>query len=359
MKFKVTLLPGDGIGTEVIDAAAVVLSAVERKYGHDFGLNKMPIGGSAIDLTGVPLPDETRKECLSSDAVLLGAVGGGKWDSLQSHMRPERGILSLRTEMKLFASLCPVVLHSYSKIKTGAIKPELTVNGVDIMLVRELSGGMYFGDHGYRDGALGQEAFDSEVYSINEIERVTKIAFELAATRRKHVTSVDRADLLTTGKLWKATVERVGKNYDGIKLDRMLVNHCAYKLIAAPTEFDVIVTSNIFGAILSSELAALCGSTGMIPSGEIGVGKAGLYEPIHGSAQDIAGKDLANPIGAILSAAMMLSMSLELETEAMAVDKAVRKALEKGLRTHDIAGGKKYVSCSRMAEEISMNILNG
>ncbi len=357
MNFNVTLLPGDGVGPEVIDSAVAVLHAVERRFGHDFHMHPMPIGGNAIDVTGVPLPPETLTACNKSDAVLLGAVGGPKWNDLKAHMRPEKGLLSLRAGMKLFANLRPAVLYD-ELISTSPLRPDLAKKGVDIMIVRELTGGIYFGDRGYRDGALGQEAYDTEVYSINEVERIAKIAFELAMTRKKRITSVDKSNVLETSRLWRATVDRVAKGYPEVKVEHMLVDNCAMQLVKNPSQFDLILTSNMFGDILSDEAAAITGSIGMLPSSSLGAGNIGLYEPIHGSAPDIAGKDEVNPIATILAAAMMLSTSLKLVKEATAVDYAVKKALAKGLRTKDIASGKKHVTCSRMTEEIVINILN-
>lgn len=357
MKCKITILRGDGIGPEISDAAIAVLGAVESKFGHSFDVRPMPIGGDAIDMTGVPLPEETVTECKKSDAVLLGAVGGPKWEDLKQHMRPERSVLSLRSALGLYVGLSPLVTYD-SLIQAGALRQDIAKKGANIMLVREMLGGIYYGEHGYRDGAEGQEAFDSEVYSINEIERIATVAFELAATRSKHVTSVDKADILSTGKLWRATVDRIAKRYPDIKVDHMLVGNCANELITSPYKFDVILTSNMFGDILSTEFAAIAGSIGMLPSCSIGGGKTGLYSPVHGAAADIAGKDEANPIAMILSSAMMLSTSLGLVNEAAAVDNAVKHVLNKGLRTKDIACGKKSISCSRMGEEIALAVLN-
>ncbi|MBD5131840.1 MAG: 3-isopropylmalate dehydrogenase [Clostridiales bacterium] len=356
MNFKITLLPGDGIGPEVIDAAATVLGAVGQKYGHDFKMTSMPIGGAAIDQTGVPLPNETLEECNSSDAVLLGAVGGAQWDDLKPHLRPERGLLGLRAGLKLFAMLCPIVSHE-TLASSSALKPATLKKGVDIMLVREISGGTYYGEHGYRDGVFGQEAFDSEVYSISEVERVAKIAFELAAARKKKLVSVDHADLLTTGKLWRATVEKTAKSYPDVKTRSLLISDCTGRMLTHPDEYDVVLSSNVYGGILAGAFAAVSGSIGMLPSAGVGAG-INLYEPVHGAAHDIAGKNIANPIGAILSVAMMLSMSFELGKEAAAVDKAVQRVLSRGIRTRDIAKGKKFVSCSKLAEEIALAIID-
>lgn len=358
MNYNITLLPGDGIGPEVIDSAVAVLNAVERKFGHDFHLHTMPIGGSAIDLTGVPLPEETLNDCKAADAALIGAVGGEKWDGLKPHMRPEKGPPALRFGLGLFAGLCPAVVYG-ELAGSSALSEKKVKRGANIMLVREMTGGIFFGERGYRDGALGQEAYDTEVYSINEVERIAKLAFELAMTKNKHVTSVDKANALASGKLWRATVERVAKGYPEVKLDNMLIGNCAMRILTDPSDFDVILTSNLFGDILSTELAAIPGSVGMMPSGSIGNGKKGLYGAIHGSAPDLVGKDEVNPIATILSAAMMLSSSLGLIKEAAAVENAVKRALAKGLRTKDIAGGKKHVSCSRMTEEIALAVLYG
>lgn len=358
MDFNVTLLPGDGVGPEIIDAAAAVLGAIEHKYGHDFHMHSKNIGGAAIDTTGVPLPEETLADCKAADAVLLGAVGGPKWDSLKPHLRPERGLLTLRSGMGLFANIRPAVLHE-ELASSSPLRPDIAKQGVNIMMVRELTGGIYFGERGYRDGAMGQEAYDTEVYSINEIERIAKIAFELAKTRGKKVTSVDKANVLETSRLWRATVERVAAGYPDVRLENMLVDNCAMQLVKNPSRFDVVLTSNMFGDILSDEAAAVTGSIGMLPSSSLGAGGAALYEPIHGSAPDIAGKDEVNPIGTILAAAMMLSQSLKLEAEALAVENAVHKVLAKGLRTKDLAvGSKKPVSCSRITEEIVFAVLN-
>lgn len=357
MDFKITLLPGDGVGPEVIDSAVAVLQAIERKFGHNFHMRPMPIGGAAIDLTGVPLPPETLQACNKSNAVLLGAVGGPKWSNLKPHMRPEKGLLSLRAGMKLFANLRPAVMYD-ELVSASPLRPDIAKKGMDIMFVRELAGGIYYGDRGYRDGMLGQEAYDTEVYSINEVERIAKFAFELAMTRNKRLTSVDKSNVLETGRLWHAAVNRIAKQYPQVEVEHVLVDNCATRLITDPSRFDLILTNNLFGDILSSQAATVTGSIGLVPSGSIGAGNAGLYEPVHGAANDIAGKDEANPIGAILSAAMMLSTSLKLVKEAMTVDNAVKKVLGKGMRTKDIAFGKKSVSCSRITEEIVIAIHN-
>ncbi len=358
MNFNITLLPGDGVGPEIIDSAAAVLSAVETKFNHKFNMHRCDIGGVAIDKTGVPLPKETLDDCKAADAVLLGAVGGPKWDGLKPHLRPEKGLLSLRSGLGLFANLRPAVLYD-ELLTSSPLRHDIAKKGIDIMMVRELTGGIYFGERGYRDGALGQEAYDTEVYSINEIERIAKLAFDLAMTRGKKVTSVDKANVLETSRLWRATVDRIAKGYPEVTVEHMLVDNCAMQLVRNPSRFDIILTSNMFGDILSDEAAAITGSIGMLPSSSLGAGNKGLYEPIHGSAPDIAGKDEVNPIATILAAAMMLSTSLKLYDEAMTIESAVHKVLSKGFRTADIATGlKKPVTCTRMTEEIALAILN-
>lgn len=357
MDFNITILPGDGVGPEITDAAVAVLGAVQKKFGHNFNMHRMLIGGAAIDETGVPLPKETLDDCKAADAVLLGAVGGPKWDSVKAHLRPEKGLLSLRSGLGLFANLRPAVLYE-ELCQSSPLRADIAKKGVDIMMVRELTGGIYFGERGYRDGEWGQEAYDTERYSISEIERIAKIAFELAMTRGKKITSVDKANVLETSRLWRATVERVAAGYPEVKLENMLVDNCAMQIVRDPSQFDVILTSNLFGDILSDEAAAITGSIGMLPSSSIGAGGAGLYEPIHGSAPDIAGTDEVNPIATILATAMMLSTSLKLFDEAMAIENAVHKVLAKGFRTKDIAMGKKHVSCSRITEEIALAVLN-
>ncbi len=357
MDFNITLLPGDGVGPEIIDSAIAVLNAIEQKFGHNFHMHTMPIGGYAIDTTGVPLPKDTLDACIKSDAVLLGAVGGPKWEGLKAHLRPEKGLLALRSGMGCFANLRPAVLYE-ELVQSSPLRPDIAKTGVDIMMVRELTGGIYFGERGYRDGEYGQEAYDTEVYSISEVERIAKIAFEIAMTRTKRLTSVDKANVLETSRLWRATVDRMKTEYPEVTVEHMLVDNCAMQLVKNPSRFDVILTSNMFGDILSDEAAAITGSIGMLPSSSLGAGSNGLYEPIHGSAPDIAGKDEVNPIATILATAMMLSTSLKLYNEAMAVENAVHKVLAKGLRTKDIACGRRHVGCARMTEEITLSILN-
>ncbi|MCH5162446.1 MAG: 3-isopropylmalate dehydrogenase [Clostridiales bacterium] len=357
MEYDITMLPGDGVGPEVMNAASTVLSAIESKFGHKFNLNKMPFGGAALDKVGVPLPEETLEVCKSSDAVIRGPVGGPKWDNFKPHLRPEHGLWELRSGLGLFANLKPVQLYS-EMINSCPLNHDIAKKGIDILMIREISGGVYFGAHGFRDGALGQEAFDTTVYSISEIERIAEVAFEVARTRRKRVTSVDMSSILDTGKLWRATFERVAKRYPDVKLQPILLLDCISRLLKDPSQFDVIVTGNLFGRILSEQASAMVGSGQMLPSHSLGTGKVRLYGPIHGALHTIAGKDEVNPISMILATAMMLSNSLQLINEAYAIETAVHKVLAKGLRTADIAGDKKSVSCSRMTEEIALTILN-
>lgn len=356
---KIAVLAGDGIGPEITTAAIGVLDTVAMKFGHKFEYSFPLIGGAAIDTEGAPLPQATIDECKKSDAVLLGAVGGPKWDSLAGHLRPEKGLLGIRSALGLYANVRPAVL--YDELKSASpLKNEVLKNGLDIMVVRELTGGIYFGTRGYRNGNLGREAFDTEAYSVKEVERVAHIAFQIASGRRKKVTSVDKANVLESSRLWRAAVARVAKDYPDVELNNMYVDNAAMQLVKDPSQFDVILTSNMFGDILSDEAAMLTGSIGLLPSSSVGDGKLGLYEPIHGSAPDIAGKDIANPIATILASAMMLSGSLGLYAETECVENAVKKALAKGYRTADIAtAGSKKVSCSKMGEIIALNVLNG
>ncbi|MCI8413824.1 MAG: 3-isopropylmalate dehydrogenase [Clostridia bacterium] len=358
MECKIAVIRGDGIGPEIIDAAIGCLDAVARRFGHTFRYSFPPMGGAAIDATGVPLPQETIDDCLRSDAVLLGAVGGPKWDNLAGHLRPEKGLLNLRSALGLYANVRPAVL--YDQLRAGSpLKPAIAKKGVNIMVVRELTGGIYFGPRGYRDGKNGQEAYDTEVYSIAEIERVAKIAFDIAMGRRKKVTSIDKSNVLETGRLWRATVNKVAKSYPDVRVEHMLVDNCAMQLVKEPSQFDVMLCPNMFGDILTDEAAMITGSIGLLPSSSLGATKLGLYEPIHGSAPDIAGQDIANPIATILAAAMMLSSSFSLIQETTAVERAVNVILDKGYRTLDISEtGNKKVSCSKMGELIALEILN-
>lgn len=330
MKALVAVLPGDGIGPEVIGQAVRVLQAVAARFGHSFELREAPFGGCAIDATGKPLPDNTRALCLSSDAVLLGAVGGPKWD--KGGPRPEQGLLGLRKELNVFANLRPVV--AWPKLAhASTLRPEVLA-GVDMMIVRELTGGIYFGEK-RREGA---SATDVCTYSTAEIERVVRVAGRIARGRKKRLMQVDKANVLETSRLWREVSTRVHKEEFGdVEFSHQLVDSCAMLLVRDPARFDVVVTENLFGDILSDEAAMIAGSIGMLPSASLGEGRRGLYEPIHGSAPDIAGKGVANPYGTILSAAMLLRLSLGLEDEAAAVEAAVSAAIDRGVLTGDLA----------------------
>ena len=332
MKARITVLGGDGIGPEVTDAAVRVLEAVARRSGHEFEFVPALIGGAAIDATGSPLPPRTIDACRSCDAVLLGAVGGPKWSDPSARVRPEQGLLELRRTLGVYANLRPVKTLE-SALDASPLRPEV-VRGTDIMVVRELTGGIYLG----RKSRTAHEAEDLCSYSASEIERVTRIAGRLARARRGRIVSVDKANVLETSRLWRSVVERViTEEFPGIELEHMLVDAAAMHLLRRPTSFDVILTENMFGDILTDEASMLAGSLGLLPSASLGDGTVGLYEPIHGSAPDIAGRGIANPCGTVLSAAMLLRHSLGLEAEAAAVESAVEGAVAAGVRTADIA----------------------
>ena len=353
MDYRIAVLGGDGIGPEVTAQAAQVLEAVGQAYGHTFSYEQGLIGGIAIDTTGSPFPQETLELCQRSDAVLFGAVGGPKWDDPTAAVRPEQGLLGIRKALGLFANLRPVKLTP-ALIDASTIKPGV-LEGTDLVVVRELTGGIYFGERGRRDG--GRTAFDTMIYTEAEIERVLRVAFDLALTRRHKVTSVDKANVLESSRLWRETALRVARDYPDVTCEHLLVDACAMHLIRRPSSFDVIVTENLFGDILTDEASMLSGSMGMLPSASLAEGNLGLYEPIHGSAPDIAGKGIANPIGAILSAALLLRYSLKLEREASAIESAVEQVLAEGYRTGDIAQpGGETVSTSVMGELIARHI---
>ncbi|PTL76281.1 3-isopropylmalate dehydrogenase [Vitiosangium sp. GDMCC 1.1324] len=331
MKALVAVLPGDGIGPEVVEQGTRLLKAVAERFGHSFELVEAPMGGAAIDLTGSPLPPETLALCQRADAVLLGAVGGPKWDP-PAKVRPEQGLLALRKELGLYANLRPVAPVP-SLYDASTLKPEV-LRGVDLLVVRELTGGIYFGEKRREE----DRAFDACVYTVEEVVRVVRAAASLARTRRKKLTSVDKANVLETSRLWRAVTERViREEFPDIELKHLLVDACAMHLIKRPADFDVIVTENMFGDILTDEAAMLSGSIGMLPSASLGANRRGLYEPIHGSAPDIAGRGVANPYGTLLSVAMLLRHSLGLEQEAREVEAAVASSLDAGALTADLA----------------------
>ena len=355
MKWNIGLLKGDGIGPEIVDSAVRVLEKIGEKYGHTFNFTPYLIGGAAIDATGAPLPEETVTGCLASDSVLLGAVGGPKWDNLPGNIRPEKALLGIRAAMELYTNLRPARLYAALK-DDSPLRPDLVEKGFDIMIVRELTGGIYFGDRGYREGKYGEEAYDTEQYSRMEIERIARAAFEAARVRGKKVTSIDKANVLETSRLWRKTVHEIAEEYPDVTVTDMLVDNAAMQLVRNPSQFDVIVTSNMFGDILSDEASQITGSIGMLPSASIGATTRGLYEPIHGSAPDIAGQNKANPIATILSAAMMLRYAFALEEEAQTIENAVNRVLDAGLRTADIAHGEEALGTVEMTDAILAEI---
>ena len=350
MKARILLLPGDGIGPETVLAARRVLECVEKRFGHDFEFSSALIGGAAIDACGHPLPEDTVRAAHAADAVLLGAVGGPKWDD--APVRPEAALLGMRKELGLYANLRPAKLFPALK-GASALKPEIVERGIDLVTVRELTGGIYFGEHGYRTGAAGREAFDTECYAELEIERVARIAYELAEKRSRKVCLVDKANVLTSSRLWRKVVSDINEDYPSVRLEMMYVDNAAMQLALAPSQFDVILTSNLFGDILSDLTAAIVGSIGVMPSASLGATSAGMYEAIHGSAPTLAGLDKADPVGTILSAAMMLRLSFDLDKEAAAVEHAVETVLNAGLGTPDIGG---TLGTIKMTDEIISRI---
>lgn len=352
MEAKLVLLPGDGIGPEVLNEALRVLEAVAARGGHVFRLSEHLIGGCSIDRFGTALTEEALEACKAADAVLLGAVGGPKWDDPNASVRPEQGLLGLRKELGVFANLRPVGVHP-DLVSSSPVKPE-KLAGVDMIVVRELTGGLYFGEPKKREVVNGrQRAVDTLVYDDFEIERILKLAFRLAANRRKKVTSVDKANVLESSRLWRKIAIEVGKENPSFELEHMLVDTASMRLISTPSSFDVLVTENMFGDILTDEASVLAGSMGMLPSASLGEDGPGLYEPIHGSAPDIAGKGIANPIGMILSAAMMLRYSLGLEAEAGSIEAAVERTISAGLRSADLGGRS---STRQMADAVIANL---
>ena len=351
MKYNIALLRGDGIGPEIVDSAVRVLEAVGKKFNHEFVFTPYSIGGDSLDRYGIPLTDETIEGCLASDSVLLGAVGGPKWDTLPGHLRPEKALLGIRAAMGLFTNLRPAKL--YPALKGDCpLRADIVENGFDIMIVRELTGGIYFGERGMREGKYGEEAYDTECYSRMEIERIAKVAFEAAMKRNRKLISIDKANVLDTSRLWRKIVHEMAAQYPEVECTDMLVDNAAMQLVRNPAQFDVVVTTNMFGDILSDEASQITGSIGMLPSASLGEGTRGLYEPIHGSAPDIAGKNIANPIATILSAAMMLLYSFGLSAESDAIVNAVDRVLEEGFRTADLAHGGESLGTVEITDKI-------
>jgi 3-isopropylmalate dehydrogenase len=353
MKATICVLPGDGIGPEVTSQAVAVLSKIGSKYGHEFTFNEALMGGIAIDQTGSALPDETLRTAEQSDAILLGAVGGPQWSDPTAPVRPEQGLLKIRKHFDLFANLRPVKTY-HVLAQHAPLRSEL-LEGVDMLFVRELTGGIYFGPR--QEQGDGDSAYDTELYSVPEVERVAHVAFRAAQGRRKKLTSVDKANVMASMRLWRRTIVKVHEDYPDVELDHVLVDACTMYLMTRPSSFDVLVASNMFGDILTDEASVLAGSLGMLPSASLGASTFGLYEPIHGSAPDIAGQGKANPTGTILSAALLLRYSLGMETEAKAVETAVEDELASGARTADIAPrGGEYISTTEFTEAILSRI---
>ena len=356
MNYQIAVIPGDGIGPDVVEQTLNVMDKVGEKFGHTFNYTKVLAGGCAIDATGACLPQETIDICKASDAVLLGAVGGWKWDNLPGDQRPERALLGLRKALGLFANLRPALLFE-QLADASPLKPEILAGGLDIVVVRELTGGIYFGEKGHRDTDLGPAAYDIEQYAEGEVRRIAKVAFDMAMKRSKHVTSVDKANVLESSRLWRHVVAEVAQDYPEVTLDNLYVDNAAMQLVRNPRQFDVIVTSNIFGDILSDEASQITGSIGMLPSASLAEGNFGMYEPVHGSAPDIAGQDKANPMATILSAAMMLRYTFGLGAEADAIENAVKSVLDQGYRTPDLyAGQGTQVGTAQMGDLIAAAI---
>ncbi len=354
---KIAVIKGDGIGPEIVAEAEKVLNKVGEKFGHTFEYTDVLMGGCAIDATGIPLPQETVDICLASDSVLLGAVGGQKWDDLPGHLRPEAGLLGIRGALKLFANIRPSKLFP-SLAGACPLKENIIGNGLDLVIVRELIGGAYFGKREtFVDNNGVKTATDSMTYSDFEVERICRVAFEMARKRRSKLHSIDKANVLDSSRLWREVAHKVRADYPDVEYADMLVDNCAMQLVRNPGQFDVLVTENLFGDILSDEASMITGSLGMIPSASLGEGTLGLYEPIHGSAPDIAGHNKANPIATVLSTAMMLRFSFDMPAEADSIESAVNKVLEEGFRTGDIISeGMTLVSCSEMGKLIAERI---
>lgn len=348
---KIAVIKGDGIGPEIVDSAIKVLDVIAEKYGHKFEYEDVFMGGIAIDKFGEPLPDSELEKCLNSDSILLGAVGGPKWDGVESSKRPEKGLLKLRKGLEVYSNLRPAKIIPVLG-DASPLKKEVIEKGVDIMIVRELTGGIYFGERGRTEN----DAYDIERYSVEEVKRIAKIGFDMARIRNKKLTSVDKANVLETSRMWRQIVDEMAKDYPDIEVEHYYVDNMAMQIASNPSQFDTVVTSNMFGDILSDLLAAVVGSIGILASASIGKTKRGLYEPIHGSAPDIAGKGIANPIATIESAAMMLEISFGLYKEAEEIKKAIQKVLVKGYRTPDLyVDGKEQIKVS--TNEITEKII--
>jgi 3-isopropylmalate dehydrogenase len=358
MRLDICVLPGDGIGPEITEQAVAVLDKIAGKFGHDLTTSEALIGGSAIDACGEPLPPETIKACKTSGAVLLGAVGGPKWDELDPAIRPEKGLLGIRKWMGLYANLRPAVLFTEL---AGAcyLRPDIVEKGIDVLVIRELTGGVYFGEpRGVHEEGGEKVGLNTMVYRASEVERIARVGFEAARRRGKRLCSVDKANVLDVSRLWREVVVETARDYPDVELSHMYVDNAAMQLVRDPSQFDVIVTGNLFGDILSDEAAVITGSIGMLPSASLGdPGAPGLYEPIHGSAPDIAGRDVANPLATILSAAMLLRHTFDLEEEAKVIETAVSNVLKAGYRTGDIMqDGMTRVGCSEMGDKVLENI---
>ena len=352
MKYNIAVIPGDGIGPEIVDATVQVLNAVAAKSGNRFDYEYVLAGGCAIDKFGTPLPEETLEKCKKADAVLLGAVGGPKWDDPNAKVRPEQALLGLRGGLGLYCNLRPAVLYAPLR-NASPLKDSIIGDGINIQIVRELTGGIYFGERGKCDDNGVPAAYDTEKYNENEVRRIAKIGFEAAMKSKKKVTSVDKANILESSRLWRRVVEEVHKYYPEVEVNHLYIDNAAMQMVRDPGQFDVIITSNMFGDILSDEASMVTGSIGMLPSASLGENSFGMYEPIHGSAPDIAGKGIANPLATILSGAMMLRYSFNLDDEAKMIEKAVLDVLNDGLRTGDIMSeGMKLVNTKEMTKAV-------
>ncbi|MBQ3044687.1 MAG: 3-isopropylmalate dehydrogenase [Clostridia bacterium] len=352
MTENIAVIRGDGIGPEIVEQALKVLDKIADLYGHTFNYTDVDMGGCAIDKWGDPLPEEMLKRCVESDSVLLGAVGGEKWNSVPGDMRPEKGLLRLRAGMGVYSNNRPAKIWKQLS-DASPLKKEIVDKGIDFIIVRELIGGIYFGEHTTAEESGEKKAVDVLSYTESEIERIGRIGFETARKRSKKLCSVEKSNVLDSSRLWKSVMHRLAEEYPDVELSDMLVDNCAMQIVKNPAQFDVIVTENMFGDILSDEASMITGSIGMIPSSSLGATSCGLYEPIHGSAPDIAGMDIANPIGTVLSAAMMLRYSFDMPEEADCIENAVSAVLDEGFRTADImSDGCKKVGCSEMGDLI-------